>query len=285
MPSAKHVAKNQKPDIPSLNASAFRSDAAASTELPKVGVPRSAKPAELMSPEEFQAAFKRGLVREATGHYTDAEQKAETQLVRGEAACYSPDDIAAFYVARRGGDWRLGAYDLVKDAYAEKRPVNASLWDAVVVRAPRGYVRDGEVYRPRRMPPVGFVARKIVTIPVWAKVITLVANGIDGRPPVSDGVYSVEQFIKVAEEAQHRQGAGEWDVLVYAMDDPNAALEVYPYGRDNPYRRLRRTRGHRVKQIARFSYGARQNGAGSARIDGATGWAGARAVLTDQSLA
>jgi len=254
MPSAKHVAKNQKPDIPSLNASAFRSDAAAGAALPRVGMPRRAKPVELMSPDEFQAAFRRGQVHEATGQYTDAEQKAETPLVRGEAACYSPDDIAAFYVARRGGDWRLGAYDLVKDAYAEKRPVSGSLWDAVVTRAPRGYVREGEVYRPRGMLPAGFVARKAALIPVWAKAIALVANSIDGWPPVSDGVHSVEQFIKVAEEIQRRRGAGEWDVLVYAMDDPNAGLAVHPYGHDNPYLRLRSARGHKVKQIARFSY-------------------------------
>ena len=154
MPSAKHVAKNQKPDIPSLNASAFRSDATAGSELSRVGMPQREKPAELMPPEEFEAALRRGQVHEATGQCTDAEQKAETPLVRGEAARYSPDDIAAFYVARRGGDWRLGAYDLVKDAYAEKRPVSASLWDAVVVRAPRGYVREGEVYRPRGTPPL-----------------------------------------------------------------------------------------------------------------------------------
>jgi hypothetical protein len=254
MPSAKHVAKDQKPDIPSLNESAFRSDATAGTELPRLGMPRRAKPAELMSPDEFQAAFRRGQLHEATGHYTDAEQKAETPLARGEAARYSADDIAAFYVARRGGDWRLGAYDLVKDAYAEKRPVSASLWDAVVVRAPRGYVREGEVYRPRGIPPAGFVARRTAVIPVWAKAIRLVANSIDGWPPVPDGVNSVEQFLLAAGDLQLKQGAGEWDVLVYAVDDPNAGVELHPYGRDNPYRRLRSARGHKLKQIARFSY-------------------------------
>lgn len=104
------------------------------------------------------------------------------------------------------------------------------------------------------MPPAGFVVRKAAIIPTWTKVIALVANGIDGRPPVSDGVYSVEQFMKVADEIQRRHGAGEWDALVYAMDDPNAGLEVHPYGRDNPYRRLRSARGHKVSQIGRFSY-------------------------------
>jgi len=212
------------------------------------------KAAELMTPEEFQAALKRGHVHQASGKHTEAEEKAKTPLARGEVADYSPEDIVAFYVARRGGDWRQGAYDLVKDAYSEKRAIGAALWDAVVVRPPRGYVREGEVYRPSGSPPNGFIARKVAIIPAWAQAITLVANGIDGLPPVSDGVYSIEEFARIADDIQRRPGAGEWDVLVYAVDDPNASMEVYPYGRGNPYRRLRRAPGHRVKQIARFSY-------------------------------
>ncbi len=196
----------------------------------------------------------RGRVHQATGTYTEAENRAETPLGRGEAAGYSSDDIVAFYVARRGGDWRRGAYDLVKDAHAGNRPINRSLWDAVVKRPPRGYVREGEVYRPAGRPPESFVARKAVVIPPWAKVIALVANGIDGWPPVSDAVYSVEEFIKAGDGLQQRPGGGEWDVLVYAMDAEDAGVVVRPYGLDNPYRRLRSARGHRAKQIARFSY-------------------------------
>ena len=119
---------------------------------------------------------------------------------------------------------------------------------------PPGSTTDAISSRIFPKPPDGFAARKSAIIPAWAKVVALVANSIDGWPPVSDGIYSIEEFPKVAAEVQGRSGAGEWDVMVYAMDDPNAALEVYPYGRDNPYRRLRGARGHRVKQIARFSY-------------------------------
>ncbi|MGE3308681.1 MAG: hypothetical protein AB7O66_01835, partial [Limisphaerales bacterium] len=43
-------------------------------------------------------------------------------------------------------------------------------------------------------------------------------------------------------------------VLVYAVDDLNAGLDVHPNGRDNPNRRLRKAQGHKIKQIARFSY-------------------------------
>ena len=186
---------NRRPDLSSSLPAGSQTDESAGLILPRADTKRRVRAAELMSPEEFQAALRHGQVHEATGHYTDAEQKAETPLARGEAAGYSPDDVVAFYAARRGGDWRLGAYDLVKDAYAEKRPIRASLWDAVVVRAPRGYVREGEVYRPRGIPPAGFVARRTAVIPVWAKAIRLAANSIDGWPPVPDGVYSVEQFL------------------------------------------------------------------------------------------
>ncbi len=254
MPFIKEIAKNRRLPSSSLNAPAFAPDTAAGLVLPEVDTAHTAKRAELMTPEEFRAALGGGHVQQATGRYSEAERKAETPLARGEAAGYSSDDIVAFYVARRGGDWRRGAYDLVKDAHAGNRSINRSLWDAVVKRAPRGYVRDGEVYRPARRPPEGFVARKAVVIPSWAKVIALVANGIDGWPPVSDAVYSVEEFIKAGDGLQQRPGGGEWDVLVYAMDGDDAGVVVRPYGLDNPYRRLRSARGHRVKQLARFSY-------------------------------
>lgn len=208
----------------------------------------------MLTPGQFQAATERGRVHRATGTYTEAENRAVSPLSRGEAAGYSSDDIVAFYVARRGGDWRRGAYDLVKDAHAGRRPISKSLWDAVVKRPPRGYVQDGELYRPAGKPPEGFVARRAVAIPSWARVVALVANGIDGWPPVADALYSVEKFIKEADDLQRRPGAGEWDVLVYAMDGADAGVTVRPYGLDNPYRRLRSARGHRVKQIAQFSY-------------------------------
>ena len=217
MPSPSRSARDERQaNRSSCDASRPPADEAGDLIWPKGDPARPATSAELLTPEEFQAAMERGRVHQATGTYTEAENRAESPLRRGEAAGYSPDDIVAFYVARRGGDWRRGAYDLVKDAHAGNRPINRSLWDAVVTRAPRGYVRDGEVYRPAGSPPEGFVARKAVVIPSWAKVIALVANGIDGWPPVSDAVYSVEEFIKAGDGLQQRPGAGEWDVLVYA---------------------------------------------------------------------
>lgn len=100
----------------------------------------------------------------------------------------------------------------------------------------------------------GFSSRKVVTIHAWAKAVRLVANGIDGWPPISDAVYSVEEFIEKAERLQLMWGGGEWDVLVYAVSDPKAGREVHPYGADNPYRLLRSRPGERVKRIALFSY-------------------------------
>lgn len=214
----------------------------------------SAKPAELLTPAQFQAAMERGQLREAAMPPPGAENLANTPPAPGEAAGYSPDDIVALYVARCGGDRHRAAYELVKDAHSGSRPINCSLWDAVVKRPPRGYVQEDEVYRPAGRPPEGFVARRAVAIPSWARVVALVANGIDGWPPVSDARFSVEEFIKEADDLQRRPGAGEWDVLVYAMDGADAGVTVRPYGLDNPYRRLRSARGHRVKQIAQFSY-------------------------------
>lgn len=129
-----------------------------------------------------------------------------------------------------------------------------SLWDAVVKRPPRGYIQDGEAYRPAGKPPEGFVARRAVAIPAWAKVVALVVNGIDGWPPMPDARYSVEEFIQASDGLQQRPGGGEWDVLVYAMDADDAGVTVRPYGLDNPYRRPRSARGHRAQQVARFSY-------------------------------
>lgn len=119
---------------------------------------------------------------------------------------------------------------------------------------PRMGVSEGDSCRLNATPPDGFVARKTATIPAWASAVTLVANSIDGRPPIGDGVYSVKEFVRLADDLQCLPGAGEWDVLVYAVDDLNAGLELHPYGRDNPYRRLRKAPGHKIKQIARFSY-------------------------------
>ena len=66
---------------------------------------------------------------------------------------------------------------------------------------------------------------------------------------------TVNEFIRHAKDFQFRSGAGEWDVLVYAVESPEHAQRVvWPYGRDHPYRRLRSDRGHRVKLLARFDY-------------------------------
>lgn len=102
--------------------------------------------------------------------------------------------------------------------------------------------------------PKGFKTRKEAIIPAWAKAVRLVANGIDGWPPIEDGVYSVEEFLGEAEQLQLQPGGGEWDVLVYAVSEAGAGREVHPYGESNPYRQLRSRPGERVKQIARFSY-------------------------------
>lgn len=126
--------------------------------------------------------------------------------------------------------------------------------DLSALESPRPPTGEGSDRLPAGKPPEGFVRRKTGVIPVWAKAVRLVANRIDGWPPVSDGVYLVEDFIRVAETVQRKHGAGEWDVLVYAVEDPNGGADVHPYGQDNPYRRLRSARGHRIKQIARFSY-------------------------------
>ena len=255
MASLGRAGRNDRQPGFSSSASLSRAtDELASLAFPKTDASQGAIAAELMTPEEFQAALKRGHVHDAMGKYAQAEGKAKAPLAREEAAHYPPEDIAAFYVARRGGDWRQGAYDLVKDARSQKRWISAALWDAVAVGHPRGYVRDGEIYRPIGSPPDGFIARKVATIPAWARVVTLVANGIDGAPPVSDGVYSIEEFMRIADDLQRKPGAGEWDVLVYAMDDPNAGMEVFPYSKNNPYRRLRRAPGHQGKQIASFTY-------------------------------
>ena len=66
---------------------------------------------------------------------------------------------------------------------------------------------------------------------------------------------SVEEFLCNAEDLQLRDGGGEWDVLVYAVDSPDQRSRVtYPFGRDNPYRRLRTDRGCRVQLLANFDY-------------------------------
>jgi len=63
------------------------------------------------------------------------------------------------------------------------------------------------VYRPAGDPPRASSPARPCD-PSWAKVIALVANGIDGWPPVSDAVYSVEEFIKAGDGLQQRPGLG-----------------------------------------------------------------------------
>ena len=66
---------------------------------------------------------------------------------------------------------------------------------------------------------------------------------------------AVQEFLRSGKALQLRNGGGEWDVLVYAVDNPEAQSQVVqPYGKDNPYRRLRTNRGCRVKLIATSSY-------------------------------
>jgi hypothetical protein len=103
-------------------------------------------------------------------------------------------------------------------------------------------------------PPIGFRRRKAVIIPSWATTIRVVANAIDGCPPITDGVYAVDDWLEKAGWLQSRLGAGEWDVRVYALDDPEGAREIHPYGAQNPYRKLRALPGHQAKCIAAFDY-------------------------------
>lgn len=91
-------------------------------------------------------------------------------------------------------------------------------------------------------------------IPPWATRVVLVANGIDGYPPRMPDLLTVEAFLAQAPELDRLDGHGEWDVLVYAVEDPKRA-RLYPkYGRDHPYRALRSQAGKHVKLIHRFSY-------------------------------
>lgn len=96
--------------------------------------------------------------------------------------------------------------------------------------------------------------RSRVLIPDWADLIRLVGNGIDGWPPLRDRTYPVAEFVAQARALQALgvNGAGEWDVLVYAVHGP--ARVCHPYGADHPYRQLRAGRGGRVQQVAEFSY-------------------------------
>jgi hypothetical protein len=100
-----------------------------------------------------------------------------------------------------------------------------------------------------------FAKRRRVTIPPWTQEIQLVCNAIDGYPPFSDQVFSVEAFVQKAPALQLQSGGGEWDVLVYAIEQPGKPYyTVQPYGPDNSYRRLRSGPGNKVKVIARFDY-------------------------------
>jgi len=54
--------------------------------------------------------------------------------------------------------------------------------------------------------PDGFSSRKVATIHAWAQAVRLVANGIDGWPPISDAVYSVEEFIEKAGHTELSSG-------------------------------------------------------------------------------
>jgi len=100
-----------------------------------------------------------------------------------------------------------------------------------------------------------FARRATARIPAWAKAIRFVTNGIDGYPPHMPAELSVVDFLQNARELQLRSGAGEWDVLAYAVDHPDRKSRVVqPYGPENPYRKLRTDRGCRVKLIATFGY-------------------------------
>ena len=100
-----------------------------------------------------------------------------------------------------------------------------------------------------------FAHRKTATIPAWAKAVRLVGNGIDGYPPQLPEQLAVDEFLRCAKDFQLQSGGGEWDVLVYAVENPESECRtIWPYGRDNPYRRLRSERGRRVKLIAQCDY-------------------------------
>jgi hypothetical protein len=100
-----------------------------------------------------------------------------------------------------------------------------------------------------------FDRREQVHIPKWAKAIRLVRNGIDGYPPPLPEQLTIDEFLKHARTYQLLCGGGEWDVLVYAVGNPDRSCRViYPYGLDNPYNKLRSDKGQRVKLLARFDY-------------------------------
>lgn len=93
-------------------------------------------------------------------------------------------------------------------------------------------------------------------IPAWANTIILVANGIDGTPPTLPATMTVKAFLRQAKDLQNRDGAGEWNVLVYAAsaDIRYPLTTVHPYG--NSYRRLRKAPHSpgRFKLITEWSY-------------------------------
>jgi hypothetical protein len=105
---------------------------------------------------------------------------------------------------------------------------------------------------------IRFSRAKVVTIPEWAREIHLVANAIAGHPPYGlEGRYTVEDFMFHARNQvilQTLEGGGEWDCLIYAVQDGDLVKEAYPYGPHNGYRVLRSRKGGRLKMIAQMSY-------------------------------
>lgn len=101
---------------------------------------------------------------------------------------------------------------------------------------------------------IDFRWKKVVKIPVWATAIHSISNSIDGWAPYGDQVFRVDAFIAKAMSLQVQHGGGEWAVLVYAASDKHECSEIHPYGRDNPYRHLRSTKGQKVQRIAEFTY-------------------------------
>jgi len=67
-----------------------------------------------------------------------------------------------------------------------------------------------------------FAHRQTATIPVWAKAVRLLGNGIDGYPPPMPSQMPVDIFIQRAANLQLQSGGGEWDVLVYVWRTRNA---------------------------------------------------------------
>ncbi len=115
------------------------------SEMPQSPDKTSVEP---QSVKDFRDIAQQGRIHSATGKFTKAEEAAKTPISSGETAGYSQSDIAKFFLERRGGKEDIAAYDYVKALQMEGRPISANLWDEVVTKKPKGYVKSGDRYVP-----------------------------------------------------------------------------------------------------------------------------------------